>query len=127
MSAGNWKEMFKAAEEGDLDLVEYHVEQGVDVNYVHPEILGTALVACILAKNEDVALYLLDHGADPNLVSDFEGLTPLQAARQAGLKPVVEKLLGMDAADVTEPVSTAASTAPPAAGGWFSRMWKRLG
>ena len=32
MSGGNWKELFAAAESGDLPLVEYHVRQGVDIN-----------------------------------------------------------------------------------------------
>jgi len=41
MDGGNWKEMFAAAEAGDLDLVEYHVSRGVDVNYAHPEFLST--------------------------------------------------------------------------------------
>jgi hypothetical protein len=34
---GNWKEMFGAAEEGDLELLRYHLERGVDPNFAHPE------------------------------------------------------------------------------------------
>ena len=124
MSAGNWKEMFTAATEGDVDLVEYHVTRGVDIDYVHPEILGTALVASILARKEAVALYLLDNGADPNLVSDFEGLSPLQATRQAGLEAVESKLLGLGVEDVAAPAASVASTESKH---WLSRLWKRLG
>ncbi|MEM6794814.1 MAG: ankyrin repeat domain-containing protein [Acidobacteriota bacterium] len=119
MSAGDWKDMFSAATEGDLDRVEYHVERGVDVDYVHPEILGTALVSSILAKREAVALYLLESGADPNLISDFEGLVPLQAARQAGLAAVEAKLLALGAREVA---GGAAVDAAPS--GWFSRLWR---
>lgn len=123
MSGGNWKDMFKAATEGDLRTVEYHVSHGVDVNYVHPEILGTTLVASILAEREAVALFLLDHGADPNLLSDFEGLRPLQAARQVGLHKVADKLLDMGAEAVADET---ASEAPSAEAGAFSKIWKKL-
>lgn len=95
MSGGNWKEMFNAGCEGDLALVEHHVKSGVDVNYAHPEFLSTPLVAAILAGQEAVALYLLDHGANPALPSEFDAATPLQAARQVGLVAVEEKLYAM--------------------------------
>jgi ankyrin repeat protein len=97
VSSGNWKELFTAACEGDLELVRYHVDHGVDVNYIHPEYFGTTLVACILAKQEEVALYLLQSGADPHLRSEFEGLTPIQAAKQAGLRAVEQKLIALGA------------------------------
>jgi uncharacterized protein len=93
MSGGNWKEMFNAACAGDLALVEYHVKAGTDMNYAHPEFLATPLVASILAKQEAVALYLLEQGANPHLLSEFDGLTPIQAARQARLARVESKLI----------------------------------
>lgn len=95
MSGGDWKEMFNAGCAGDLALVEHHVKSGVDVNYAHPEFLSTPLVAAILAGQEAVALYLLDHGANPALPSEFDAATPLQAARQMGLVAVQEKLHAM--------------------------------
>ncbi|MEO3713382.1 hypothetical protein [Roseateles flavus] len=95
MSGGNWKELFHAACSGDLALVGYHTRNGVDLNYAHPEFLGTPLVACILAGQEAVALYLLEQGADPRLRSEFDGATPLQAARRAGLAGVEQRLLAM--------------------------------
>ena len=55
MSGGNWKELFEAACAGDLDLVRYHIDGGVDVNYAHPEYLATPLVACILADQRQPA------------------------------------------------------------------------
>ncbi len=63
MSAGNWKELFNAACEGNLDLVEYHIGEGVDINFAHPKFLATPLVACILEGQESVALFLLEHRA----------------------------------------------------------------
>lgn len=75
MSGGDWKELFNAGCEGDLALVEYHVKCGVDVNDAHPEFLSTPLV-----------------GANPHLPSEFDGVTPMQAARRAGLARVEDRL-----------------------------------
>ena len=92
MEGGNWKEMFHAACEGDLELVKYHVKSGADINYAHPEFLSTPLVASALARREEIALYLLEAGADPHLPSEFEGLTPLQAAQQGNLSALEARL-----------------------------------
>lgn len=85
MSGGNWKELYQAARGGDLELVRYHVQMGVDVNYAHPEFLSTPLVAAILAGQQEVAQYLLDNGADPHLMSEFDEVTPVQAAVEVGM------------------------------------------
>lgn len=117
MSSGDWKELFDAACDGDLDLVRYHLDAGVDVNYIHPEYSGTVLVASVLARQEAVVHCLLDHGAKPDLFSALDGLTPLKAAHQVGLDTVVQRLLALGAVDV--------SSAHPAAttGHW---SWRRL-
>lgn len=81
MSAGDWKEMFIAAETGDLRLLRYHLSEKVDPNYQHPEYMCTPLVACILAGQYDSAALLLQMGADPRLRSEGEAMTPLEAAR----------------------------------------------
>lgn len=112
-SGGNWKELYQAGCEGDLALVEYHVKAGVDINYAHPEFLSTPLVAAILAGQTSVALYLLDHGAIPDLPSEFDAVTPIQAARQAGLTAVEDRLCALGAARPPE--------APPRRG-WLARL-----
>lgn len=84
--------MFLAACAGDADLVRFHAENGVDLDFAHPEFQSTALVAAILAGREDVAHLLLDLGADPTLASPLEGLAPAQAAREAGLASVAARL-----------------------------------
>ena len=113
MSGGNWKELFNAGCEGDLALVQYHVQAGVDINYAHPEFLSTPLVATILAGQEEVALYLLDHGAMPQLPSEFDGVTPVQAARQAGLRAVEDRLCALGVPRPPAPAETK---------GWWHRL-----
>ena len=117
MSGGNWKEMFNASCEGDLALVEYHVKAGVDTNYAHPEFLATPLVASILAGQAPVALFLLENGANPHLRSEFDGLTPIQAARQVGMKEVESKLVSLG---VQAPLEQ------PKTQGWLSRWLRRV-
>ena len=112
---GNWKEMYLAGCDGDLALLQYHVRAGADVNYAHPEFFSTPLVGAILAGQAEVALYLLDHGARPDLESPFDGLTPMQAARRTGLAVVEEWL---HALGVPRP-------APMARLGWLARLLGR--
>lgn len=118
MSGGNWKELFNAGCEGDLALVEYHVKCGVDLNYAHPEFLTTPLVGAILAGQEEVALFLLAQGALPDLPSELDGLTPIQAARRAGLARVEDRLVERG---VERPPAEAVRPA-----GWFRRLRRRL-
>ena len=115
MSGGNWKEMFNAACGGDLALVEYHVKAGVDINYAHPEFLATPLVASILAGQEEVALFLLERGANPHLPSEFDGATPIQAASQAGLVRVQARLVQLGVTPL--PARSATRT-------WLSRLFR---
>lgn len=109
--------MYQAACEGDLALVEYHVRHGVDINYAHPEFLSTPLVAAILAGQQAVALYLLDQGAIPDLPSEFDAATPMQAARRAGLVAVEDRLhaLGIPRPPMPRPQR-----------GWLARLFGRV-
>ncbi|QDK46407.1 ankyrin repeat domain-containing protein [Bdellovibrio sp. ZAP7] len=95
MSAGDWKEMYGAAVSGNLDLVQYHIKNGVSPNYQHPEIMSTALVASIIGGHLDISLYLLENGADPTLISEFDNLTPLQAAKMFKRQELIEIITKM--------------------------------
>lgn len=91
-AGGDWKDMYAAAERGDVACVRYHLSAGVDVDYQHPEAMVSALVASVQAGHSEVVHALLAHGADPNLPAELGHVTPLQAARQHG-HPHIETLL----------------------------------
>ena len=95
MSGGDWKDLYQAAMAGDLARVAHHIAEGINPNYQHPEILCTPLVASIVNGHPHIALYLLTQGADPNMLSIMDSLTPLQAAKlhqQMEALAVLEKL-----------------------------------
>jgi ankyrin repeat protein len=68
-----------AARQGALATVEALIESGADVNAVSPADRTTPIVIATINGHFDLAKYLLDHGADPNLATDA-GMTPLYAA-----------------------------------------------
>ena len=103
MSAGDWKDMYAAAVAGDLALVRHHISAGVNPNYQHPEILCTPLVASLIHGHDEIAHYLLDHGADPQLRSDFDDMTPLEAARRHGRTAFVALLQARGAKEERKP------------------------
>ncbi|MEM6318559.1 MAG: ankyrin repeat domain-containing protein [Bacteroidota bacterium] len=80
-AGGNWKEMVHAAEKGDLELVRYHVMNGVDVNYQHPEFMTTPLIISIENQQYAIAKFFLENGADPTTKEIFGHHTPLTAAQ----------------------------------------------
>ncbi len=83
MSAGNWKDMFQGIQKGDIDLVDYYLEVGVDPNYQHPEFLALPLVESIRFNQLDIAKLLLENGADPRLKEVWGGETALSVAQVA--------------------------------------------
>ncbi|MHC4390693.1 MAG: ankyrin repeat domain-containing protein [Planctomycetota bacterium] len=86
---GNWKEMFTAAGNGDLELTSYHLQCGVDPNYQHPEVLTTALIEAAQNGHVEVVKLLLQYGADPKILSLLDGWTALEAAKQTGHDAVI--------------------------------------
>lgn len=82
MAGGDWKEMFVAVEDGNIDLVKYHIRQGVNLNYQHPEILTTPLIESIEQGHIEITKYLLENGADPHIKAGFSTDTPMIVARR---------------------------------------------
>jgi uncharacterized protein len=114
---GDWKQMFQAACDGDLDLLGAYLRSGVDPNYAHPEYLSTPLVAALVAGQAGSARLLLRHGALPDLHSEFEGLRPVEAARAAGLHELEAELLARGA-------KPPAAKPIPAPRPWWRRLFE---
>jgi len=80
---GDFTALMLAAQAGDLESVKLLLNAGADVNESTHE-YGSALVLAVVNGREEVALYLLEKGANPNF-SDAYGMTPLHWAVQEGL------------------------------------------
>ncbi|MFK8009126.1 MAG: SDR family NAD(P)-dependent oxidoreductase [Saprospiraceae bacterium] len=78
---GDWKEMFNAASEGDIELVKYHLKMGVDLNYQHPEYMTSVLIECIRLGKIEMVKFLLKNGADPSATEGFGTTTTLSIAK----------------------------------------------
>lgn len=111
MSGGDWKDLYQAAVDGNLVRLRYRLQDGVNPNYQHPEVMRTPLVAAIVEGHAEAAHHLLEHGADPNLASEMDDLTPLQAARQHGHDNIVRLLQAFGA---REPHRS-----------WWTNWWRR--
>jgi ankyrin repeat protein len=68
-----------AARQGAARTVEALVESGADVNAISPADGTTPIVIASINGQFDIAAYLLEHGANPNIAS-ANGMTPLYAA-----------------------------------------------
>jgi ankyrin repeat protein len=76
-----------AAREGQMAAVQALLAAGADVNQVSVTDAMSPLIQSIITGHYDVAKYLLDHGADPNLATKKEGLTALWATIDSRFAP----------------------------------------
>ncbi|MFK7907083.1 MAG: SDR family NAD(P)-dependent oxidoreductase [Chitinophagales bacterium] len=91
-SGGNWKEMVHACETGDIALVKYHLQTGIDPNYQHPEFLTSPLIESLRFGQTAIAKLLLENGANPSAVEGFDGDTPLSLAKASKNFKAIELL-----------------------------------
>ena len=82
MSGGDWKSMFKAIQEGDIELVKMYLSMGVDPNYQHPEFMAAPLVESIRYRHLDITTLLLENGSDPHIKEVMGGDTPMSVAER---------------------------------------------
>lgn len=89
---GDWKELLTAAEKGDVDLAKYHLLNGIDPNYQHPELLTTPLIEAAMYGHLEIVELLLTHGAKPEIRGIFDGYTALEVAKIKGHQLVIQRL-----------------------------------
>ncbi len=92
MSGGDWKAMFKAIQDNDLELVRFYINHGIDVNYQHPEYLALPLSESIRYNHLEVAELLLSNGAKPSIVEMESGVSPIDLARKRNNRKAVHLL-----------------------------------
>lgn len=92
MSAGNWKDMFRGVQTGDIALVEYYLSIGVDPNHQHPEFLAAPLVESIRVNQLAIAKLLLENGADLHIKEVWGKETPLSVAKATNNKEAIQLL-----------------------------------
>ena len=92
------KDLYHAADKGDLNKVKELVEQGYDVNYVCKDSCADWTPVMIAAANGhlDVVRFLLEKGANPNAQNRY-GRTAISFAVSYKFKPIVEALLAYGA------------------------------
>lgn len=89
---GDWKDAFYAVQNGDFELVNYHIRQGIDVNFQHMEAFSTLLLESIEYERVEITRLLLENGADPLKAEDYGGVTPLQLAKRKKNKEIIRLL-----------------------------------
>ena len=84
---GGMSALHYAAREGLIAAVQALVESGANVNKTSPVDKSTALVIAIINGHYDVAKYLVERGADPN-IETIDGLGALYATIESRWAPV---------------------------------------
>ncbi|KAG7353808.1 ankyrin repeat domain protein [Nitzschia inconspicua] len=93
MSGGNWKDLLKAAGAGDLQLVEYHLNNGVDPNFQHAEYFTSPVFEAIRGGHLAALQMIVDFGGSPTSTEESSDLTPLEVALQESRHDIVDFLL----------------------------------
>ncbi|WP_010523359.1 ankyrin repeat domain-containing protein [Aquimarina agarivorans] len=92
MSGGNWKAMFKAIQENDLELVKFYLKSHIDPNYQHPEFMALPLAESIRYSNLKITKLLLLNGANPLIKEIESNLTPLELAKEMKNQKAIDLL-----------------------------------
>ncbi|MCU0326867.1 MAG: ankyrin repeat domain-containing protein [Spirosomaceae bacterium] len=115
---GDWKDMFRGVETNDFDLVKYHIRNGIDLNYQHPEFLTSALIESIRLNHLEMMEFLLKNGASPDVKEAFSNKSPMAVAKETRNKEAIKILnryLGTnEALEAIKPTS------------FFRRIWQYL-
>jgi NAD(P)-dependent dehydrogenase (short-subunit alcohol dehydrogenase family) len=79
-NGGNWKDLVKAADEGNAAIVRYHLRNSIDPNFQHPEFFSTPLGHAIRAGHLEIVKILVEGGSDPDLMEEMSDERPVDMA-----------------------------------------------
>ena len=93
---------------GEIDILEYFLQQAFDLNATDEYGCGSPLASALLNDHVDLALYMIERGANINRFISYgsweelgqigvSARTPLQVAISKGQDTIIEKLLHMGA------------------------------
>jgi ankyrin repeat protein len=88
--------LHRAVEKGHLTLIQFLLDQGVDINAITKR-GETPLHLAVLRSQKSLVDFLLSKGADPNMATLDTKQTPLYWAAKWGYKSVAESLLKFNA------------------------------
>jgi uncharacterized protein len=84
MSHGNWKDMFKAVQENDVELIDFYIRQGIDLNYQHPEYMTSPLIESVRCNHLEITKLLLANGALPEIKEVYSNKSAVEIANDLG-------------------------------------------
>lgn len=91
---GEWKELFHAAQVGNLSLIQYHLDNQVNPNWQHPEYFTAPIFEAIRNGQLEAVRLLLQQGkADPCLIEEMTDCQPLEVALEEKQHDMVDLLL----------------------------------
>lgn len=82
MGHGEWKDMFKAVQTNDIELVDFYIRNGIDINYQHPEYMTSPLIESIRLNNIEMMLFLLKNGASPDIKEFYSNKDAISIAEE---------------------------------------------
>jgi len=95
VNKGGMTALMLAAQQGDLESAKILITAGARINESTPEPSSSVLMLAAHNDHSDVAMFLLDNGADPNLTG--AGYTALHLAAARKNAPLVDALLNRGA------------------------------
>ncbi len=92
MNHGDWKALFYAVTNNDINQVKYYLKMGIDMNYQHPEFMTNPFFESIRLGRLEMVDLLLKNGANLDTSEIESGKNPLQMAQNSGNKNIIKIL-----------------------------------
>lgn len=89
--SGDFKGFIHAVMNENVDEVAYYISIGMDVNFLHPEIMTNPLIEAVKVGKIEIIQLLLENGADPKIISQI-GESALSVAKNKGDRKLIELL-----------------------------------